>query len=164
MKRSWAIIAAVASVPLLVLGVIFLVAGVANPSRIQVAAVFLLCGGALLVWGALTLRRLAEISPESLGTGIVDLARRLQGEVTVSQVQAEFHISRDLALDVLQGLCAQGVCQREQRADLHAYVFKSVLPAKAKKRCPYCGSEFAVRAAFRECPNCGAALEIAKEY
>lgn len=163
MKRSWAIIAAIASVPLLVLGVIFLIAAVADPSRILVAAIFLLCGGALLAWGALTLRRLAEISPESLATGIVDLARRLSGEVTVAQVQAEFHIPNELASSVLEKLRGRGECQREQRADHYAYVFKSVLPAKAIKRCPYCGSEFAVRAAVRECPNCGASLEIAKE-
>jgi hypothetical protein len=163
MKRSWAVIAAIASVPLLVLGVIFLVAAAANPSRILVAAIFLLFGGALLTWGVLTLRRLAEISPESLATGIVDLARRLDGEVTVAQVQAEFGIPSNLAQSVLEGLRGRGECQREQRADHYAYVFKSVMPAKAIKRCPYCASEFSVRSAMRECPNCGASLEIVKE-
>jgi len=163
MKRSWAVIAVIASVPSLALGVIFLIAAVANPSRTPVAAVFLLLGGALLTWGVLSLRRLAETSPESLATGIVDLARRLDGEATVAQVQAEFWIPSKLALSVLEGMRGRGECQREQRGDHYAYVFRSVLPAKAIKHCPYCGSGFAVRSAVRECPNCGASLEIIKE-
>jgi len=163
MKKSVAIIALVASVPLLALGIIFLIAAVTNPSRTLVAGVFLLLGGALLIWGILTLRRLAEISPEALAVGIVDLARRLGGEVTVAQVQAEFRISSAQALDALERLRGRGECQREQRTDHDVYIFKSVMPAKAIKRCPYCGSEFPVRSPLRECPNCGAALEIVKE-
>jgi hypothetical protein len=163
MGKSGAILAVVSSIPLLILGVIFLVAAVALPSRIFVAGAFLLFGGLLLAWGALRLRRLAEISPGALATGIVDLARRLGGEVTVAQAQAEFNIPQDLALSVLERMRGQGECQRDQRSDHDVYIFKSVMPAKAMKRCPYCGSEYAVRSAMRECPNCGGALEIVKE-
>ena len=163
MKRTLAIVAVIASIPLLVLGLIFLIGAVTAPSRILVAAVLLLLGGAFLAWGALTLRRLAEISPEALATGIVDLARTLGGEVTVAQVQAEFRIPNALALSALEKLRGKGECQREQRTDYDAYIFKGVMPAKAIKRCPYCGSMFAVKSAMRECPNCGAGLEIVKE-
>jgi hypothetical protein len=163
MKKSLATIAILLSIPFLVLGVIFLIAATTRAGRLPVAAVFLIIGGGLLAWGALSLRRLAEISPEALSTGIVDLARRLGGEVTVAQVQSEFHVSNSLALSVLEKMRGQGQCQREQRKDHDVYVFKSVMPAKAIKRCPYCGSEFAVKSAMRECPNCGGALEITKE-
>lgn len=158
MNKFGATIAVIASIPLLVFGVIFIIAG-----RTPVAAILLLFGGVLLAWGALRLRRLAEISPEALATGIVDLARRLGGEVTVAQVQAEFNIPQDLALSVLERMRGHGDCQRERRGDHDVYIFKSVMPAKAIKRCPYCGSEFAVRSAMRECPNCGGPLEIVKE-
>jgi hypothetical protein len=163
MSRSSAIIAILASIPLLILGGIFLIAAASNPSRLLTAGFFLLPGAVLLVWGATRLRRLAEISPEALETGIVDLARRLGGEVTVAQVQSEFSISQDLALSMLERMHGHGDCQRERRGDHHVYLFKSVMPAKAIKHCPYCGSEFAVRSAMRECPNCGGALEIVKE-
>ena len=163
MKRTWAVVAILASLPLLVLGVVFLIAAVANPSRILVAIVLLAFGGALLLWGLLSLRRISETSPEELSVGIVDLARRLDGEVTVAQVQAEFKVPQRLAVSVLEQLCARGDCQREARSGYEAYVFKGVMPARAIKRCPYCGSEFAVRSAFRECPNCGGQLEITKE-
>jgi hypothetical protein len=123
----------------------------------------LLIGGLLLIWSLANLRRLAEISPATLETGVLDLARTLGGEVTVAQVQTQFHIPRSLAFATLERLCAQGQCQREQRPDHDVYVFKSVVPAKVVKRCPYCGSTFPVKSAVRECPNCGANLEIAKE-
>jgi hypothetical protein len=163
MKRFASIIAIIAAIPLLVFGLIFLIAAATSPGRFAVAVVLLLFGGALLVWAVLTLRRLAEISPEALATGIVDLARRLGGEVTVAQVEAEFHIPSEMALGALERLRGHGDCQREQRADHDVYLFKSVMPAKAIKRCPYCGSEFAVKSAMRQCPNCGANLEIMKE-
>lgn len=163
MRRGLSIFAIVAAIPLLVFGVVFLIAAASVPSRFSVALVLLVFGAALLAWGALTLRRLAEISPEALATGIVDLARRLGGEVTVAQVQAEFRIPSEMALGALERLRGRGDCQREQRKDHDVYLFKSVMPAKAIKRCPYCGSEFAVKSAMRDCPNCGANLEILKE-
>jgi hypothetical protein len=163
MSRLASIIAVIVAIPLLVFGVIFLIAAATVPGRFPVAVVLLLFGGVLLAWGALRLRRLAEISPEALDTGIVDLARRLGGEVTVAQVQAEFRIPSAMALGALERLRGHGDCQREQRKDNDVYLFKSVMPAKAIKRCPYCGSEFAVKSAMRECPNCGANLEIVKE-
>jgi hypothetical protein len=163
MRRFASIIAMIAAIPFLVFGLVFLIAAATSPSRFFVAVVLLLFGGALLMWGVLTLRRLAEISPEALATGIVDLARRLGGEVTVAQLQAEFRISNEMALGALERLRGHGDCQREQRKDHDVYLFKSVMPAKAIKRCPYCGSEFAVKSAMRECPNCGANLEIVRE-
>lgn len=163
MRKGLSIFAIIAAIPLLVFGVVFLIAAASAPSRFSVALVLLLFGGALLAWGALNLRRLAEISPEALATGIVDLARRLGGEVTVAQVQAEFRIPSEMALGALERLRGRGDCQREQRQDHDVYLFKSVMPAKAIKRCPYCGSEFAVKSAMRDCPNCGANLEILKE-
>jgi len=162
-KKTLAVIAAILSIPFLVLGLVFLIAAVTNPSRILVAAMLFLVGGLLLVWSLMTLRRMAEISPAALETGVLDMARTLGGEVTVAQVQTQFHIPQTLALGTLERLCGQGQCQREQRPDHDVYVFKSVLPAKVTKRCPYCGSAFSVKSAMRECPNCGASLEIAKE-
>jgi len=163
MKRIMAILAAVASIPLLVLGILFLIVAATGPSRMLVATVFLLVAGLLLFWSDSTLRRLAETSPQALNTGIKHLARTLGGEVTVAQVQAEFHIPQKMALGALEKMLGQGECQREQRAERDVYIFKSVMPAKVLKRCPYCGSQFPVKAALAKCPNCGASLETTKE-
>jgi hypothetical protein len=163
MTKFWATVAIVASIPLLILGIIFLIAAANGPGRFLVAVVFLGLGGVLLAVGALRLRRLAEIDPETLGTGIVDLARRLDGEVTVAQVQSEFSISREMALGALERTRARGGVQRERRGDHDVYLFKSVMPAKAVKRCPYCGTEYPIKSPVRQCTNCGATVEIVKE-
>jgi hypothetical protein len=163
MSKLTAILIILVSIPFLGFGLIFLIAAATSPGRFMTALALLLIGGFLLLLGAFRLRRLAEISPETLATGIVDLARRLGGEVTVAQVQAEFKIPSAMALGALERLRGRGDCQREQRKDVDAYLFKGVMPAKAIKRCPYCGSEFAVKSALRDCPNCGANLEITKE-
>ena len=163
MSKLTSILVILVSIPFLGFGLIFLIATATNPSRFLTAVALLLIGGVLLAVGALRLRRLAEISPEALATGIVDLARRLGGEVTVAQVQAEFRIPSAMALGALERLRGKGDCQLEQRKDVEVYLFKGVMPAKAIKRCPYCGSEFAVKSALRDCPNCGANLEITKE-
>jgi hypothetical protein len=162
MNRTWPTLAVIASVPLLVLGLVFLIASMTNPARIFVALAFLVFGGALLIWGALRLRRAAEISPEALATGITDLARRLDGEATVAQVQSEFRIPQSMALQALEKLRGHGDAQRERRGDHDVYIFKSVMPAKATKRCPYCGAEYSIKSPIRECSNCGAAVEIVK--
>ena len=162
MNRLLAIIAIVLAIALLIFGLIFLIA--ADSASRFLTAVALLGAGALLVWFAVhTLRRLRELDPENLGTAIVDLARRVGGDVSVAQVRAEFKIDQQRALEALERLRQQGLAQLEHRGERTVYLFKGVLPAKAIRKCPYCGSEFPVRSAVRQCPNCGGTLEITKD-
>lgn len=163
MNKMLAMIAVFLAIFCLILGIIFLIAAIDAHSRILTGGAFLITAGLLLAYGLSTLRRITETSPEHLETGAVELAKQLEGEVTVEQLQAAYSIPAALAKQTLERLRAKGQCQLEQRGDYAVYLFKSVLPAKAVKRCPYCGSEFAVRSAVRKCPNCGAALEITKE-
>ena len=80
----------------------------------------------------------------------------------MAQVQAELDVSGKLATQVLERLRSEEVCYVEHREDRTVFVFKSLMPSKATKRCPYCGAEFSIRDARRQCPNCGAMLEITK--
>ena len=82
--------------------------------------------------------------------------------MTGAQVQAEFDVPGRLAARVLESLRSEGVCYVEHREDRTVFVFKGLMPSKVTKLCPYCGAEFSIRDAKRQCPNCGAALEIAK--
>lgn len=161
-KKGLAIGAILISILLFVAGLIFLIAA-DRLSRLLTAVALLAIGGILLWYAISVLRRLRELSPENLAAAVIDLARRLGGELSIAQVQAEFKIGNELALETLERLRRQGTCQTEPRAGRTVYLFKGVLPAKAVKRCPYCGSEFAVRSALHQCPNCGGNLEITKE-
>ena len=162
MKKLPAILLVLLSVPFFTFGIIFLIAAVAQPSRGLVGLALLAIGAFLLVPGLRRLRRLADLSPHALKAGAVELARRLGGELTVSQLRAEYRISHQLASDVLQGLVSEGSCAREQREERVVYVFTGLLPSMVEKVCPYCGTELPVRSALRKCPSCGGQLDIAK--
>lgn len=162
MKKLVAIIVVLLSIPFYTLGLLFLIAATTKGSRFPIALVLLVIATVLLVSGLRRLRRLAEISPEALRTGAVEMARRLGGELTVSQLRAEYRISHELAASTLEKLHAEGTCTREERGERTVYVFKGLLPSLAEKVCPYCGTKLPVRTALRKCPNCGAQLEITK--
>jgi len=162
MKKLGASIVVLASSLFFIAGILFLIASVSQASRILVALVFLAIGTFLLVVGLRRLRRLAEISPDALKTGAIELARRLDGELTVAQFRAEYRISQEQASEVLEEMVAEGAAKREQREERVVYVVTGLLPAMVQKRCPYCGAELPVRTALRKCPNCGAPLEITK--
>jgi hypothetical protein len=162
MRKVPAILIVLLSIPLFTFGILFLIAAVNEPSRGLVGLALLAGGTVLLIAGLRWLRRLAEISPEALRTGAVTLARRLGGELTVSQFRSEYRIPRELATDVLEKMVAAGVARREEREERHVYVFTELLPSMAEKVCPYCGTDLPVRSVLRKCPNCGAQLEISK--
>ncbi len=162
MKRVVAIIAIVLSIPLLTLGLLFLIAAASEPQRLLTAAAFLALGTVPLAWGIVTLRRLAQTSPEALATGTVALARRLGGEVTVAQVQAEFRIAPSLAQTTLDSLCASGQAAAQAREGRTVYVIRGLQESLVVRRCPYCGSNFPVKEALRQCPHCGASLGLSK--
>lgn len=162
MKKLLAILIVLASIPFFTFGILFLIAAVRAPSRGLVGLALLAIGAALLIGGLRYLRRLAAISPQTLRTGAVELARRMGGELTVSQFRAEYRVSHELASETLEGLVAEGVARREARDERFVYVFTELLPSLVAKVCPYCGTDLPVRSALRKCPNCGAQLEITK--
>ena len=162
MKKIPAILAVLASIPFFTLGIIYLVATATGVRGGLTAVALLAIGTALLIAGLRRLRRLARISPSALRTGAVELARRLGGDLTVSQFRAEYRIPLELAEETLEELASEGTCARERRDEHFIYVFAGLLPSLAEKVCPYCGTELPVRSALRKCPNCGAQLEVTK--
>lgn len=164
MKKILAILVVLASIPFLTFGVIFLIAaaGGSAGSRTLVGLALLATGVALLVGGIRWLRRLAALSTDALKAGAVQMARRLGGELTVSQLRAEYRIPQERAAEILEALAAEGSCRRERRDTRLVYVFEGLGPSLSEKKCPYCGTELPVRIPVRQCPNCGAQLEIRK--
>jgi hypothetical protein len=162
MKKLLAILLTLASIPFLTGGLLFLIAASQAPSRALVGIALAAIGIVLLISGLRSLRRLAALRPDTLRAGAIALARKLGGELTVSQLRAEYSIPQELAAEVLSGLEREGNCRLEQRQDRQVYVFTGLLPSLAEKVCPYCNTQLPVRSALRKCPNCGAQLEITK--
>ena len=160
-KLPWMVVVLL-SIPIFIIGVLSLIVGTTRPGWLLVGLVLLALGAVLLISGLRRLRRLAEISPEALKTEAVELARRLGGDLTVSQFRAEYRLDEKTAVSTLEALVAAGTCKREQREERAVYVFTGLLPAIVEKLCPYCGTKLPVRSALRKCPNCGAQLELTK--
>lgn len=162
-RRGTSIVLVVAAIVLITFGLIFLMGSQGKGTTILTGLVLLAAGIVLVSLAVNRLRRLAELDPDQLATDTVELAKRLSGEVTVAQVQAEFDVPGRLAAQVLEKLRGEGACHVEQREERTVFVFKSLMPSRAVKRCPYCGAGFSIRDAKRQCPNCGAMLAIGKE-
>ena len=161
MKKLGATIIALLSIPFITLGLVFLVAA-SSTSRLLTALALIAIGVVLLISGVRRLRRLASISVEALMSGAVEMASRMGGELTVAQLQAEYSVSQSLAQKVMDKLSEAGTAVPQPREERVVYVFTGLLPAMARKLCPYCSTELPVREALRKCPNCGAQLEITK--
>ena len=163
MGRLGGILVTIGAIILITFGLIFLIGSGGKGTLVLTALVMLAAGVGLVFWATRIFRRLARLDPKQLATDTVALAKRFGGEVTVAQVQAEFDVPGRLATQVLEKLRSEGACVIQRRSDRDVYLFKSLMPSKAVKRCPYCGSEFSIKDARRECPNCGATLEIVRE-
>ncbi len=162
MKKLWATLLVLASIPFFIGGILFLIAAIAASSRALVGLVLLAIGGVLLSSGVHWLRRLAAVAPDVLKTEAVQLAHRLGGELTVAQLRAEYRIDQNLAQRVLDELVREGAARVERREQRTAYVFSGLMPSLVEKVCPYCGTELPLRSNLRKCPNCGGQLELSK--
>lgn len=164
MKRGLAIGLLIASMVILATGLIFLCAATSQPSRYPLAFLLLVLGGGLAVWSGLSLRRLRDLNPEHLSDRITTMVR-LSGmqETSLSQVVAGLKVPDEAAQAALDLLVNKGQSRKEPRNERVIYLFPGLKESKVVRRCTYCGSEFSVKDAIKECPNCGGKVELARE-
>ena len=124
-----------------------------------------LIGVGLAAWGGLSLRRLRDLAPENLGDRITQLARKGNGEVTLSQIVAELLVPGEAAIAALNLLERRGQAHREHAGEdaREVYVFPGLKPHLVQRKCPYCGTEFSVKKALSKCPHCGGDLTLKLE-
>jgi hypothetical protein len=169
MSRILAPVAIALAVLLLSGGLVFLCASAGverTPARsmmeLLIAGVCLLAGAGLAVWGGLALRRRRDLDPENLSDRITQLARRADGEVTLSQVVAELHVPDEAAIAALNLLERRGQAHREHAGEdaREVYVLPGLKPHLVQRKCPYCDTEFSVKKVLNKCPHCGGRLEL----
>ena len=164
MNRSASLALFILSVMLLSLGLIFLCAAAQQPGRLLLAGALLLGGALLAAISGNTLRRLRALDPEHLSDRITGLARRAgKGEVTLSQIVAEFNVSDEAAQAALDLLASRSQARREARENLVVYVFPGLKLRRKIRRCSYCGSEYPVKDPIKVCPKCGGKVELREE-
>jgi len=163
MKRTAAIAVIVVAAVLLAGGLLFLCAATRQPSRLLLAFVLLVVGGGLAAWSGITLRRLRELAPENLSDRITEMAKVMQGEVTLAQVVADLRVPDEAAIAAFNLLERRGEAHRDRVGERDVYVFPGLVPHKVMRRCPYCGTEFSVKEAVYKCPHCGGDLRLERE-
>jgi hypothetical protein len=164
MKRGTAFVILLISIVLITVGLIFLCAATQQPDRYLLAFVLLASGVGLAIWSGMVLRRWRTLDPENLSDAITSMARRGgHDEVTLSQVVGGLGVPDEAAQSALDLLVSRGQCRRERRYDTAVYVFPGLKESKVVRRCTHCGSEFNVREALHECPNCGGEVELIRE-
>ena len=160
MKRGLVFAAFAGAVILLVLGFIFLCAGVRQPSRLLLGLVLLVVGGGLAAWAGLTFRRMREQSPERLADRITALAERSgHAEVSLPEAVAELNVPHEAARAAMDLLENRGVARPEQRGDKRVYAFPGLRETQGVRQWPYCGSEFSGQTALHPRPKCGGRLD-----
>lgn len=164
MKRIGAILAIVVGVLVLILGLIFLIAAIANPQRLLNALAMILVSLPLIVFGILVLVREKQLSADTLDDSIVELARHSNAEVTVDQVVAELGVPDRAARNALDLLERRRQAQGEWREDRRVYLFPGLQESKVVRRCAHCHSIFSVAQPLYKCPNCGGTeIELVRE-
>ena len=138
-------------------------AATVNPEWLPLAVLLLVVGVGLALWGGLSLRRLTRQAPENLSDRITSLAEAHEGEVTLSEAVAELDMPDEAVLAAFDLLQRKGRAFRERQGDREVYIFPDLKPQKVTRRCPYCGTEFAVKEAVYRCPHCGGDLRLVKE-
>jgi hypothetical protein len=131
-----------------------------EPTWFPVAAVLIVIGTGLAIWGGIILRRLGRTAPKHVAALITELAEKGDGEVTISQVVAELEVPHDAAVAAFNMLERQARCHREYRNEKEIYVFPELKPSAVSRRCPYCGAEFSVKTPVYKCPHCGGDLRL----
>jgi len=148
------------AIPAILLGLLFLVAAMTNPSRIYVAAAFGGLGAFLAYLSMSWISYLNFISPENLEPLILRIAKKSNGYFTVQDIMQRLNIKEETAERTVELMRSKGAIMSEFKDGVEFFKIEAVA-AQAKRRCEFCKSEFNVRDALTKCPNCGGNVKIA---
>jgi len=160
-RRLAAAVGCSAGVLLVGLGLLFLVGSAGQARRLAVAVLALALGGVAAGLGLRAWRRLGRLRPEVLRGEILEAARRRSGIVSEADLVAVLGSRWEAGSAVLRELVGEGVCESD--AGRRLYVFPSLQPRLAVRRCEYCGSELPLEGEVTSCPSCGGTIKLGVE-
>ncbi len=157
--RVRAFLLAAFGVFLLLFGLLFLVGAGGQMRRVAIGFVGL-SGGALATgFGIRNFKRAELWSPEQLRADILEVARRKNGEVSMSDIEARLDRRVRVVGPVLEKMGLEGVTREGTRDGGRYFVFPHLQPRLMIRFCRYCDAEFPVSNESDSCPNCGGTLE-----
>lgn len=158
MTKIGAVALVLVGICLVLLGLLFLVGAGGYTHRFVVAVVSLGLGGGLCGLGVWIFLRSRRRSPGQLEAEILALAKREDGEVSLSEIAALLGPRFDRATPVLARLVDLGVCARQDRGAQPYYVFAHLQPRLMVIRCDFCKAELPLNEPVEQCPRCGGSV------
>ncbi|MEN8163512.1 MAG: hypothetical protein ABFS37_05240 [Acidobacteriota bacterium] len=157
--KARAVSLAVVGVIVIAFGLLFLVGAGGQMRRVAVGFIGL-AGGALATgFGIRNYKRADLWSPEQLRADILDSARRKNGELAMSDIEARLGRRVRVAGPVLEQMGLEGVAELGHQGGEQYYVFPHLQPRLMVRFCRYCDAEFPISEERDDCPNCGGVLE-----
>lgn len=158
MTRVGAVASILVGICLLGLGLLFLVGAGGQSNRVVVAAVSLVLGSGLVGLGVWIFLRARSLSPGNMEAELLALAKKEDGEVSLSEIAALLGPRFDRATPLLARLSDLGVCQRQDKDGQPYYVFPHLQPRLMVIRCEFCKAELPLSESVEQCPRCGGSV------
>ncbi|RLE22637.1 MAG: hypothetical protein DRJ65_13460 [Acidobacteria bacterium] len=156
--RARASLLAAAGIILIAFGLLFLVGAGGQMRRVAVGFIGLTAGALTTGFGIRNYKRAELWSPEQLRADILDLAQRKNGEIAMSDIEAELGHRVRVVGPVLEKMALEGLSRKTHQGGSDYFVFKHLQPRLMVRFCRYCDAEFPISEERDDCPNCGGAL------
>ena len=158
MTKTGAVASVLLGICLLGLGLLFLMGAGGQGHRYLIGVVALALGSALVGLGVWIFKRSRSRSPEQMEAEILALAKREDGEVSLSEIAALLGDRFDRATPLLARLVELGVCQPQEKDNQPYYLFPHLQPRLMVIRCEFCQAELPLNEPVEQCPRCGGSV------
>jgi len=162
MKKILGSLAIIFSILLIILGILFLIASGKGVNRFVIGLVMLVIAFFVFIVGMKLIKGVPVVlSPENLRFEIINLAKKFNGEIFLSQLYSMFGKDSNFLL-IIDQLVSEGVAEEILKDGGKVYLFKDFQSTMLIKKCPYCGNDYPVRDDVEVCPTCGGDLKMLK--
>ncbi len=134
--------------------------GGSTGTRLAIAFVAFVIGGAQLLAVGLIFHRKMRLRPSAVELEVIALAQSTRAPMTVAEVASQVGFGPDEAKATLEAMVSKRLC-RQTGPD--SYEVVGVGGHKIQRKCPYCGASLPVREQTLVCPQCGADLELKRD-
>ncbi len=163
MKRLGAVVLILLGVGLIGLGLLFAMAAGGGSHRLLIGVAALASGAVASGIGLRLYKQADAASPAQLRAEILELARRRNGEISQTDVQALLGRRSAGAAEVLAELVADKQCSRSVKDGTDYYLFADLQPRVMIRRCEFCRAQLPLSEELLSCPECGGTFDLKVE-
>jgi Zn finger protein HypA/HybF involved in hydrogenase expression len=157
--KARATLLTVLGIVVIALGLLFLIGAAGQVRRMAIGGFGLAVGAAATGFGLRSYKQADLWSPEQVRADILDSARRKNGELALSDIEARLGRRVRVARPVLEQMQTEGISRQSSKHGSDYFVFPHLQPRLTVRFCQYCDAEFPISEESDSCPNCGGTLD-----